>query len=174
MKLVRWSFQGLHMPMMEDDSGELYCTSKAICEALAIDEATLRKICERHPEEVGENCVTDCHAKLFLKENKAEFGVRYVRGDMRLWTEDDMLTFAFHARSNVALEFRRKLRQFIKQNARRGYVKQVEFDRLQGRLDQMAELIQSLIPSVDKSASLAGSLLAEQKHSKAARLAVAQ
>ena len=42
MKLVMWSFKNLSMPMVEDDSGELYCTSKAVCKSLDIKEDALR------------------------------------------------------------------------------------------------------------------------------------
>lgn len=92
---------------MMDIEGELYCTSKAICGALGVHEETLRSIYNRHTKEFALLSVSNCNAKEFLQQNRVEFGVKRVRGDMRLWSEDDMLTFAFHSKSDVSLEFRK-------------------------------------------------------------------
>lgn len=166
MKLVRWEFQGLHMPMMEDEGGELYCTSKAICEALGINEATMRWTYNQHKAEFDSLSVGKTNAKEFFQQNRAEFGIKRVRKDMRLWTEDDMLTFAFHSRSPESLEFRKRLRQFIKQNARRDYVSQEEFESLKGELENMKEMVHSLMRIANENASQAGKMLYDQKKSK--------
>lgn len=143
MKLVRWEFLGLHMPMMEDDNGELYCTSKAICDALGIDKHTMEMIVSRNKDEFGSlrltNCgskdgglrVTDCYSKdLSVSDCNA--------------SEDDMLTFAFHSKSPQSLEFRKQLRRFIKQNATQGYVTQAQFDELKGHMHSLMELVAML------------------------------
>lgn len=194
MKLVRWQFLGLHMPMMEDENGELYCTSKAICDALGISYDDLKHITMRHPEEFGNLRVTDCHskdgglslsnlqpknkelrvgnpnAKEFFTAHKTEFGIKRVRSDMRLWSEDDMLTFAFHSKSPQSLEFRKQLRRFIKQNATRGYVTQAQFDELKGQMHSLMELVALYVPAANEAASSAGRALQAQKGTKPLRL----
>lgn len=167
MKLTRWEFMGLHMPMMEDDRGELYCTSKALCEALGINEGTLRSVYERHKEEFLS--VSICDAKEFLRQNKVEFGIKRIRSDMRLWSEDDMLTFAFHSKSVQSLEYRKQLRQFIKQNAKRGYVSRDAFENLKGELHEIKEFMQKYMLAVDESASHVGKALRAQRETKSLR-----
>jgi len=49
MKLVRWSFHNIHMPMMENEEGELYCTSKMLCNS---------------------------ESKVFFREHRTEFVIR--------------------------------------------------------------------------------------------------
>jgi hypothetical protein len=144
MKLVRWSFQNLHVPMMEDGQGELYCTSRGLCGALNILEDTLRHVYTRHKEEFDSLSVTDCHAKEFLQENRAEFGVTRVKKDMRLWTEDDMLNFAFYTKSGVARQFRQDLRKFIKANASRHYISMEQYHKLEQELQEKADHAVSL------------------------------
>lgn len=204
MKLVRWEFLGLHMPMMEDEDGELYCTSKAICNALGLSKDALDHIVTRNAEEFGSlrltNCqskddgpslpnlqakdgnlsVTNCYskdlsvsnpnAKEFFTAHKTEFGIKRVRSDMRLWSEDDMLTFAFHSKSPQSLEFRKQLRKFIKQNATRGYVTQAQFDELKGQMHSIMELVAMYVPAANEAASSAGKALRAQRSTKPLRL----
>jgi prophage antirepressor-like protein len=169
MKLIRWEFLGLCMPMMEDESGELYCTSKAICEALGINEHALRMIINRNKKEFGSLRVTDRYAKEFFQANKTEFGIERVRSDIRLWSEDDMLTFAFHSKSDDSLEFRQKLRKFIKLNAKRNCVTVEQFEQLKGQFDALCELVKNYIPAANDAASFAGRALRAQRETKPLR-----
>ena len=58
MKLVKWEFQGLHVPMMEDCEGNLYCTGHQICAALGLAPNSLRMMRLRTPDEFSELRVT--------------------------------------------------------------------------------------------------------------------
>ncbi len=127
--------------MMEDDSGNLFCTSKALCEALRINDDTLRKTASRHQDELTSLSVTNSHAKEFIKNHREEFGVQRVRSDMRLWSEEDMILIAITARSSESKEFRSKLIRFIKENARRDTVSRDQHDQLVARLDKIEEFI---------------------------------
>lgn len=169
MKLTNWSFQGLTIPMMEDDDGELYCTSQAVCGALGINENTLRYTYTSHKEEFTQNCVGNPNAIEFLKKYRKEFSIKYLRGDMKLWYEDDMMTFAFHAKSKGAMEFRKELRQFIKAHARRETVSRSEHESLLARFDALQNLVMCSMSGVNDSASLAGSFLSAQKKTKTIR-----
>lgn len=169
-KYVAWEvLPGLSLPMMEDGEGELFCTNKCIEDGLGIGSDSVRKIYERNKAEFSGVSVTNRHAKEFLKAHKNEFGVKRVRLDMRLWNEDDMLTFAFKANTEKGFEFRKKLRQFIKANAKRHYVSKDEFDDLKNKFDLLATMVLNATPAVEKSASLAGQQLANCKKTKVIR-----
>ena len=181
MKLVRWEFMGLHMPMMEDEAGELFCTSKALLEALGINKDVVDHIVSRHGKELGTLRAENCQSKEFLQKHKVELGILRVRQDMRLWSEDDMLTFAFHAHSDKSLEFRKQLRQFIKANAKRGYVSEEQFNLMRGELRTELDAVRSELraivdkvskygPAADAAASMAGKALRAQRDTKPLRL----
>lgn len=148
MKLVRWSFKNLHMPMMRDESGDLWCTSAQLCGALGIEPKALRELKRRNPEDFDLLSATENGAKEFFLKNKAEFGVRRVRKDMTLWSEDDMITVAILSRSAVAREFRKELRQFIKESARKdllaGYVTREEHERILMEFGKMVTEFEAL------------------------------
>ena len=97
MKLVRWTYNNLHIPMMSDSQGELWCTSRQLCGALGLEPKALRELKRRNIEEFEFLSATENGAKEFLKENKTEFGIRRVRQDITLWSEDDMVTVAILA-----------------------------------------------------------------------------
>lgn len=177
MKLVKWEFMSLCVPMMEDDAGELYCTSKAIISSLGMTEDQIRRTVSDHKEEFSSLSVRNTHANDFLRRNKAEFNVQRVRDDMRMWSEDDMLTFAFHSKSSKSLEFRKQLRVFIKQHATKNYVTKAHYNQMEQRhaeelasvhqkLDNVMTYVIQTLPINEKSASLAGTVLRGRRDAK--------
>jgi hypothetical protein len=158
---------------MVDIRGDLYCTSKSICEALAINESTFREIYNVHRLEFGGLSVGNSDAKEFLQQNRVEFGIKRVRKDMHLWSDVDMLTFAFHAKSPAASCYRKQFIQFIKQHAKIESVSYEEFNQLRGELMEFKALAESALlaaPAVKEAASHAGSMLALQKRTKHLRM----
>jgi hypothetical protein len=115
-----------------------------------------------------ENCVRKSDAIPFLKEHKVEFGLKYVRGDMRLWTEDDMILVAILSHAPSSKEFRKDLVQFIKANAVKDYVSREEYDSLLERL----KALESAVPALQVAASAAGTALQAQKGTRHLRLVV--
>lgn len=182
MKLVRWSFMGLYMPMMEDEKGELFCTTKQLTEALAIPGSTLRSVLQRHFDEFDFLSVSKCNAKDFLRDNRVEFGVARVRNDMHLWSEKDMVSVALLSKSTASKAFRTNLSLFIRENATRDLVHvsvleatrsqmlvdrsvmMEELDRQRGRLDSLQQVIDRFIPASDRAASAAGQMLQARQH----------
>jgi prophage antirepressor-like protein len=138
MKLVRWEFNGLHVPMMADKDGLLYCTSKQLCEALGITKQALHEVKRRHADEFSLLRSTESGPKEFLTENKVEFGIKRVKSDMVLWPEDDMILVAMLTRSSVSKEFRRQLVLHIKANAKKDMVPQVTHTNALIELGKMA------------------------------------
>jgi len=169
MKLTVWTFKDLSMPMMEDDRGILYCTTKVLCDGLYLSEEAVKKIYSRHSDEFGCLTVTNSPYKDFMVQNKDVFGMKRIRDNMRMWTESDMLMFAILSKSGVSKDFRRQLIQFIKENARRGYVTQDVYQRTMARLDNVERALMAAGFALGQNASSAGALLNQQKKSKAVR-----
>jgi prophage antirepressor-like protein len=115
--------------MLEDEQGRLYCTSQALCEALGLEPSALNALYHSNKEEFDGNCVNRNDAISTLKENRLEFGYKYIRGDMHLWSEDDMLLVAIRSRSSGSREFRKYLLEFVKKNAWRGWFVRVRRPR---------------------------------------------
>lgn len=160
MKLTEWSFNGLSMPMIEDNNGTLYCTTKQLAVALGKTEKHIHDLKKLHEDElVGINPDT-IGAKGFLSANKEELGIKRVRDNMSLWTEDEMILIAMLSRSTVSKEFRRELVKFVKANARRGYVTNEMFEIVQGRLENLESLV---LPLLEQQASHAGRTLQDYK-----------
>jgi hypothetical protein len=82
MKLVRWEFQGLHVPMMEDEKGDLFCTTKQLADALNTDERTIRRVQARHQDEFTPIGGQTDPLRAFLFENKVEFGMQRIRKEL--------------------------------------------------------------------------------------------
>lgn len=129
-KLVDWEFRGLKVPMFEDSSGELFCTSKQLCEALQITPASLKMLKGRYPEEFECLRVTDSYSKGFVELNKPSLGIKRLRKDLQIWSEDDMISVAILSRSGVSKEFRKELKKIIKAQATRGMVPWSEHQQL--------------------------------------------
>ncbi len=133
MKIVRWSFNNLHIPVLQDDQGNLFCTTKQIAEALGVTEQAIRTIALRNNDKLRGLSVTDRDAKT-LKSNKVELGIARVRKDMKIWSESDMIRIALWSRSEVADEFTDHVIKFVRDNAKinslEGYVTKEEYNNL--------------------------------------------
>lgn len=160
MKLTKWSFAGLEVPMMEDEDGELYCTSKALCGALGVTEGNIRSFYNDNKAEFDSLTVSNRHAKEFFREHQSVFELKRIRGNIRIWSEDDMLVFAFFLKTPQAREFRRELRLFIKQQARKDTVSREEFMSLLERVKNMELEREEALPRFNLAASCAGKTLA--------------
>lgn len=174
MKYVAWEvIPGTYLPMMEDDNGELFGTNKTVCEGLGIKPSTLREFYRTNKEEFESLSVRNVDAKEFLKANKEDFNIKRVRDDMKIWSEDDMLTFAFLVKSDKGREFRRGLRTFLKKNAIRHYVSVEDHEKLKSDLNARLASLETLVLQTQRAAeydaSLAGKLLSNHRNTKAFR-----
>lgn len=122
MKLVNWSFNGLEIVMMESPEGVLYCTSKQLSAALGVGESAVRTVRLRNKDEFNSLSVTKRDAKEFLAQVKDALGIKRLRADIYLWSEDEMILAAILTRSTVSKEFRKGLIQFVRDNARKNMV----------------------------------------------------
>lgn len=129
MKITRWSFNNLHVAMVQNDEGVLYCTTKQLADALCVSEDVIRMAAMNHKDEFGPLSITNFYAKEFFQRHKVELGIKRVRKDIKMWSEDEMILLAMLCKSNVSKEFRKDMIKFVKENARRGYVTQEEHNK---------------------------------------------
>jgi hypothetical protein len=170
VELVRWGFRGLSVPMIAVGS-VLVCTNKQIGIGLGCGQNSLWNAYNQHREEMDELRYTNRVPKEFLTAHKAELGIDRLREDLTLWTEDAMINFAFYIRSPQAVAFRTELRRFVKENRSVNTVPRADHDALRSEFHEFKSLVLEAIPSINKTASLAGAALAAQKGIRHLRLA---
>jgi hypothetical protein len=175
MKLVRLEFNGWLLAMMEDSNGNVFCTSRALCNALGLTaqelKHTLRRYGSRlHPLRIsafgvqnGTQLGTQNESlRDFLNEYKATFSIKYLRDDMLLWPLQEALGVAFHVHTELAWEFHQAAIRMIVEHARASAVSREEFEALQ-------QEIRGSQPFIKAAASAAGIALQAQKGTKALR-----
>lgn len=105
MKLVRWSFHNLHIPMLDVPDVGLCFTAKTLADALLVREAHVRQTIYRYHERVQPLSVGEVRAQAFLRENAAAFCILRVKEDMHLLPFRAALAVAFHTTTERAWEF---------------------------------------------------------------------
>lgn len=163
VKLVRWEFNELHIPMLHTEQYGMCCTSKALAGALGVTEVALRVVHNRHKTELHPICVTDCNAILFLKAHREEFDVSYVRKDMVLWPLRQALVVAHYSKSKIAASFLQASFDLVEQHARTSYITEDKYNALLSRVDQLQIALVAGQPALDAAASAAGAALRAQR-----------
>lgn len=130
---VEKKINNLSIPMLSID-GELYITQHNLANLLGVDEITLRRRYQRKREDFESNRVQSLNANEFIKQNKTKFGLKYVRNDMRLWTEDDMLTFGQIVRGEKGRRIRKEMRIVIKQHSKHYVISPETYEKLSADL----------------------------------------
>lgn len=179
-KLVWWQFQNLAIAMLEDEEGELWCTSQALCTALGITEHHLWNIRQRHGDRIHPVSLSERQAKEFMREHKEQFGIKRVRNDSLLWALDHALGVAFFVRSTTAYEFQQDLITLIKQQATKHTITEEQYKELIRQqtlvMEQQAEdrrrleVLEGTAPALRTAATAAGRALQAQKGTQALRL----
>lgn len=180
MKLVKWKFNSLEVPMIEIEK-ELYCTSKAICGALNVNLTALTMCYQRNLLEFGSPLDSqNVSLREFLKEHKEYLGIKRVKADLNLWSEQQMFLFAVHISSPSSIQFREELWSFIKQHVQVSTVTLDMYRELESRneslearlamqehmLLEMDARITAIQTPMDQIATHAGKMLCLQKGTK--------
>jgi hypothetical protein len=176
-KYVAWEVlpgEGVYFPMMEDENGDLFTTGPSIEKSLGLTKTIMTKIYRNNKKEFDALRVPIRHPKDFIKEHKNLFGIKRVRTDLNIWSADDILTFAFHAKSEKSVEFRISLRKFIKEHSKKHYVTREQYEELLEQKDYYQEKFEKLsivaltewMPAVKITGTSAGKSLAAQKKLK--------
>lgn len=132
-----WTFANLNLPMIKLPDGRLVCTSKAVCRALGINKEALRFLASKYVDKLSRICVSETNANGFLQENRDLYELNYIRGDMRLWTPDDLLWFARHATSAQSDEAYVEIINLVKREARAGLVSIEEWRGMEAQLTEL-------------------------------------
>lgn len=173
-RIVRWSFQNIHMPMIDIGGSELVCTNKQLMLGLGCSKRSLLDCYNTHKNEMTALRYVNPYLKDFLIKNKTELGLERVREDIVLWSEDAMMCFAFFIKTPNAVEFRKELRAYIKDHRTiyTGGLEQLQRDMRQelNELHEFKDMVKQAIPNLEEAAKLAGSMLQAQKGTKHLRL----
>lgn len=165
MKLVRFEFNGWLLALMEDSNGNVYCTSRVLCNALGLSARDLKNVARRYrsrltPARVGTLEVQNEPLRRFLEEYKATFSIKRLRDDMLLWPLKEALGVAFHVHTDLAWQFHQSAIELILERARATSVSREEFDALQAQ-------VTAAKPALLEAASAAGKALHAQMDIKA-------
>lgn len=165
----------LSIPMLRID-GRLYITQQALSSLLGIDNSTIRHTYRNRRDEFDSVCVYSIHAIDFIKENKHLLGLKYVRGDMHLWSEHDMLVFTMLVRGENGRRIRQELIQVIIDNAKQKVISKKEYDlalldrdNMKSRLTALEEEIELARPILKELAKMSGKSLQAQRGTKTLR-----
>lgn len=178
MKLVRWSFQNLHIPMMEDQAGVLYCTSKGLSTALGLSAQDLKNVRFRYKDRIHPIPAAKVGATAFLSEHHAEFGLRRVGDDALLWPIREALGVAFFVRTEQAWEFHEAVIDLIEEHANKEYITRKDYDdlearvnsRVDARINEILSMFRESQPALRKTATAIGVALNAQRQTKHLRL----
>jgi hypothetical protein len=106
----------LSYPVMEID-GEVYGTIQSVAGELGVSAAVIRNAMHRHKDLFPSNkCVTDCYALTFLQglpEHGREFGLKNLKGNVRLLPRKEMRQAARLVHSEKAREYQEKLDEVV-------------------------------------------------------------
>ncbi len=132
MRLLQWSYNGLIVPMLEDEEGHIFTTGPILRAALGMEDDALRAIASRHRHRFDwSQSVTIRHTLTeFLRHNRELFGLSYVRRDIKLWSDADMINVAFLSNSPLATSFRQGIIELVRQQARKDYVSLETFEKV--------------------------------------------
>lgn len=177
MKQVIWTLpNGFQLPMVKPDEGPMLILAKSAAGALGCTARTLWRQMLRHAQRLR---VTDCLPKEFLAQHREAFGLVRVRNDLKVLTDADFLYLSAHIQTEQAVGLHQSYIDFIIQQSRIDMVSREEYEALQRHYNQLEENYQKMEgrierlekanPFLDKSASLAGSLLSAQRGTKGIR-----
>lgn len=96
-RCIAWTFHGLIVPMLEDDEGRLYTTSKQLCAALGITERKLYRIRNNNSDWVAPIRLPDPQSNSLISRNREFLQIKRLAPDMVLWDHKTMLRIAQHA-----------------------------------------------------------------------------
>lgn len=125
-KCVNLTVNNTTIPMLSID-GVLHVFNQQLCDMMGVTENALRKLYFCRKGDFDGNCITKSNAIDYLKNNRDVFGLKYVRGDMKMWSEDDMFLFIMFARGVNNKALRKELLAVIKQHSVREEITKSEY-----------------------------------------------
>jgi hypothetical protein len=186
LRYAEYPFLGLVFGVIELPDGQVVTTTMALAAAIGSEPRTLRANYENNRQMFSPlrgNSNGSKEILQLLREHKERFMVRRLKDDLLLWTEEDMYMHCHFSRSERAAQFMqhnvRFLREWRMANIGLSTIDQERFVKLEtenaelrSQLLAIGERVDAIVaasPYLEKTASLAGGILAAQRGTKAAR-----
>lgn len=149
MEIVQYRLADIDLAMVDFD-GELFCSTPQLCEVFRVNRDGLHHVVSRHKEEFTNTrlkaiTMTKRHRKEVLEAMLLE----RESPNTRIWTEDDVLSFTFFLRSDIARQCRAEFKGILKQHAIRNYISPQQAEALvRFHTDPLAAQIRELEDTV--------------------------
>ena len=174
MKLVKYTLCDIELVMV-DIEGILYCSIPQLENVFRCHRNLLNDIARRWRAAefndirfkdltsmiIGPKDLTTmnhCH-----KELADSLQLKRARSNTRLWSEDDVLGFCFHLRSDIARQCRAQFKEILKQHARRDCMPMNQVEAMvadfKAQIAPLQEAVEELMSERKQMASYAGKSL---------------
>lgn len=166
MQLIEWQYKNLILPLIKTENGTRYCTSQGLCSALETTSTNLRYLLSVHKDKITPLTVsnTNGHQELsgvsmFLRLYRQQFGIRAVRGDLKLFTLKQALLVAFRVGTDQAWDFQEAVADEIEKQGRESGISIEQFAELEARIAQLEQREDGLSAYASSMATQAGHTL---------------
>lgn len=138
---------------MADIEGTLYCSTPQLEKVFRCNRSQLLHVCSkwRHDEfgnaTVGDLVMSNQHRK-GLDGLPEALLLKRLQPKTRLWSEDDVLSFAFALRSDIARHCRAEFKDILKRHARREMVPREQLDKMLMTCSDLADQVSQLWSAV--------------------------
>ena len=149
MELIKYTLCDIEL-MMVDIEGTLYCSTPQLEKVFRCSSPHLRHIANKHRKEEfsvtrGQDLLPKMMASKVTNDHLSDveknLEISRLQKNTRLWSEDDVLGFAFALRSDIARQCRVQFKEILKQHARRETVSRDMYEQL---MRQHAEVINQI------------------------------
>lgn len=141
MQLVKYTLCNIEL-MMVDIKGTLYCSTKQVEDIFRCERGSLMNIAnQRYKEDFSDTRLSDVELQGVTKDDISKALNTRFQKNTRIWSEDDVLEFAYHVKSGFSRQCRREFKEVLKQHARRETVSRDMYDQL---MRQHAEVINQI------------------------------
>lgn len=152
MQLVRYTLCDIDL-MMVDIEGTLYCSTPQLEKVFRCNRSQLMHVCNKWSRgDFGTATLGDLvmsnqqHKVSAIAEGLM---LKRVQPKTRLWSEDDVLGFAFALRSDIARQCRAQFKEILKQHARREMVPREQLDKMMLTCSTLTEQVGYLWQAVE-------------------------
>lgn len=137
--------------MMVDIDSTLYCSTPQLEKVFGVGRDSLNHICRQWRKgEFSDVRLGDLTEMNHQRKDLADtLGLERARANTRLWSEDDVLGFAFALRSDIARQCRAQFTEILKQHARRDMVPREQLDKMMLTCSDLTNQVKYLWEAVE-------------------------
>lgn len=141
--------------MMVDIDNTLYCSTPQLEKVFRCNRSQLLHVCRGwRASEFGEATLGDL---VMSSQHHKDLGevtdallLKRLQPKTRIWSEDDVLGFAFALRSDIAVQCRAQFKEILKQHARREMVPREQLDKMMMTCSTLTEQVGHLWEAVQE------------------------